>query len=164
MLEVHAPHESVHTFKDALIHIAIIVVGLLIAVALDEAAEHIHHMHQVAETREALRQELDYNIQLFQQTTNDTRWETAEYKNNMLVFEYLQQHPGTPQQKLPGVLLWSTVTTVTASPPGRPPSRAASPPSCPRTSSPRQPNGSRPPPRRRHGGGGILSQPSGRSL
>jgi len=106
MLEVHAPHESVHSWKDVLIHIAIIVVGLLIALALDEAAEHIHHMHQVAETREALNQELDYNIKLFQQTTKDTRWVTAEYRNDMLVFEYLQKHPGTPQQKLPGVLLW----------------------------------------------------------
>jgi hypothetical protein len=30
----------------------------------------------------------------------------AELQNNLLVFEYLQQHPGTPQEKLPGVLLW----------------------------------------------------------
>jgi hypothetical protein len=107
MLEPHAPHESVHTFKDALIHIAIIVVGLLIAVGLDETAELIHHHHQVAETREALNQELGYNIKLFQQTTKDTRWETAEYQNDMLVFEYLQQHPGTPQQNLPGILIWN---------------------------------------------------------
>jgi hypothetical protein len=107
MLEPHAPHEPVHSFKDALIHIAIIVVGLLIALGLDETAEHIHHTHQVAEAREALNQELAYNIKLFKQTTQDTRWETAEYKNNVLVFEYLQQHPGTPQQSLPGILMWT---------------------------------------------------------
>jgi hypothetical protein len=106
MLDVHPPHESVHSFKDALIHIAIIVVGLLIAVALDETAEHIHHMHQVAETREALNQEFAYNTKLFAQTTKDTRWVTAEYQNNMLVFEFLQKHPGTPEQKLPGILIW----------------------------------------------------------
>ena len=34
MIEVHPPHESVHTIKDVLIHIAIIVVGLLIACLL----------------------------------------------------------------------------------------------------------------------------------
>jgi hypothetical protein len=106
MLDVHAPHEPVHSWKDALVHIAIIVVGLLIAVGLDAAAEHFHHMRQVSETREALRQELEYNIKLFQQTTRDTRWETVEYKNNLLVFEFLQSHPGTPQEKLPGVLAW----------------------------------------------------------
>jgi hypothetical protein len=106
MIEVHPPHESVHTIKDVLIHIAIIVVGLLIALGLDELAEHIHHMHQIAETREALDQEFGYNTKLFQQTTKDTRFETAEYKNDMLVFEYLQKHPGIPQQKLPGILVW----------------------------------------------------------
>ena len=31
VIEVHEPHEGVHSWKDALIHIAIIVVGLLIA-------------------------------------------------------------------------------------------------------------------------------------
>jgi hypothetical protein len=128
MLEVHSPHESVHTLKDALIHIAIIVVGLLIAVGLDEIAEHIHHLHQVAETREALRQELAYNTKLFAQTTQDTRWETAEYKNDMLVFEYLQQHPGTPQQKLPGILMWTHGDNRYRYAAWRPPSRAASPP------------------------------------
>jgi len=106
MIEVHAPHESVHSWKDAFIHIAIIVVGLLIAVGLDEAAEHFHHMRQVRETREALNKEYDYNIKLFQQTSRDIRWETAEYQNNLLVFEYLEKHPGTAQQKLPGVLAW----------------------------------------------------------
>lgn len=107
MIEVHAPHESVHSWKDAFIHIAIIVVGLLIAVGLDEAAEHFHHMRQVAETREALNKEYAYNTKLFQQTSRDIRVTTAEYQNNLLVFEYLQKHPGTPQQKLPGVLAWS---------------------------------------------------------
>jgi hypothetical protein len=33
MLEMHAPHQLVHTWKDFFIHIATIVVGLLIAVA-----------------------------------------------------------------------------------------------------------------------------------
>jgi hypothetical protein len=107
MIEVHEPHESVRSWKDALIHIAIIVVGLLIAVGLDEAAEHFHHMRQVRETREALNKELDYNIKLFQQTSRDIRVETAEYQNNLLVFEYLEKHPGTAQQKLPGILVWN---------------------------------------------------------
>jgi hypothetical protein len=31
---------------------------------------------------------------------------TAEYRNNLLVFDYPQKHPGTPQEKLPGVLRW----------------------------------------------------------
>ena len=54
MLEVHAPHASVHTWKDFLIHIVTIVIGLLIAVALEQTVEFFHHRHEVAETRAAL--------------------------------------------------------------------------------------------------------------
>jgi hypothetical protein len=52
MLDVHAPHESVHTWKDFFIHIATIVIGLLIAIGLEQTVEFFHHRHQVAEARE----------------------------------------------------------------------------------------------------------------
>jgi hypothetical protein len=35
MLDVHAPHETVHTWRDFFIHIATICVGLLIVIALE---------------------------------------------------------------------------------------------------------------------------------
>jgi hypothetical protein len=40
------------------------------------------------------------------QETTFWRWETAELQNNLLVFQYLQLHPGTPQEELPGIVLW----------------------------------------------------------
>lgn len=49
MLDVHAPHQSVHTWKDFFIHIATICVGLLIAVGLEQTVEGIHHHHQRAQ-------------------------------------------------------------------------------------------------------------------
>lgn len=55
MLEVHAPHESLHTWKGFFIHIATICVGLLIAVGLEQTVEAIHHDHQ----REQLLVSLD---------------------------------------------------------------------------------------------------------
>ncbi len=57
MLEVHAPHETIHTWKDFLIHIAAIAVGLLLAIGLEQAVEHIHSRRLLDETREALRRE-----------------------------------------------------------------------------------------------------------
>lgn len=53
MLDVHPPHEAAHSWKDFLIHISTIVIGLLIAVGLEQTVEWIHHRHQVAETRGA---------------------------------------------------------------------------------------------------------------
>jgi hypothetical protein len=57
MLDVHPPHNPTHTWRDFLIHIATIVVGLLIAVGLEQSVEYLDRRHQVSEMEEALRQE-----------------------------------------------------------------------------------------------------------
>jgi hypothetical protein len=57
MLDVHPPHHPVHAWKDFFIHIATIVVGLLIAVGLEQTVEHLHHRSQLAELRTALEQD-----------------------------------------------------------------------------------------------------------
>jgi hypothetical protein len=48
MLDVHAPHDSIHTWKGFLIHIATITTGLLIAIGLEQLVEHLHHRQQAA--------------------------------------------------------------------------------------------------------------------
>ena len=57
MLEVHAPHEAPHTWKSFLIHIATIVMGLFIAVGLEQSVEALHRRHDVTDLREDLRAE-----------------------------------------------------------------------------------------------------------
>jgi hypothetical protein len=54
MLDVHPPHEAAHTWKDFFLHIATIVVGLLIAIGLEQTVEAIHHHQQRRELRESL--------------------------------------------------------------------------------------------------------------
>ena len=54
MLDVHPPHSPTHTWKDFFIHIATIVIGLLIAVGLEQTVEAIHHNHQRQELVESL--------------------------------------------------------------------------------------------------------------
>src|SRR5271156_3856401 len=108
MLDVHALHQSVRTWKDFFIHIATIVVGLLIAVGLEQTVELIHHRNEVREVRAALKEERETNRKFYTVNTSFFHWETAMLKNNLRVLTYLQQHPGTPEQKLPGVLTWSS--------------------------------------------------------
>jgi hypothetical protein len=40
MLDVHSPHEKMHGFKDFLLHLLTITIGLLIALGLEGYAEH----------------------------------------------------------------------------------------------------------------------------
>jgi hypothetical protein len=108
MLDVHPIHAPVRGWRDFFIHIATIVVGLCIAVAIQQTVEFFHNRNQLAEARQALRLEREGNYKSLAENTTAWRWGAAELQNNLLVLQYLQQHPGTPQEKLPGVLLWQT--------------------------------------------------------
>lgn len=57
MLDIHPPHTAAHSWRDFFIHIATIVVGLLIAVALEQTVEAVHRHHEAAALREDLRAE-----------------------------------------------------------------------------------------------------------
>ena len=61
MLDVHAPHQTVHTWKDFLIHIAAIAIGLLLALALENLAEYVHERRQLSEARHELALEVEEN-------------------------------------------------------------------------------------------------------
>jgi len=63
MLDVHAPHQSVHSWRDFFVHIATIAVGLLIAVGLEQTVEAIRHhqerLHLIADMQNEARQNRD---------------------------------------------------------------------------------------------------------
>jgi hypothetical protein len=59
MLDVHPPEHAAHSWRDFFIHIATIVVGLLIAIGLEQSVEWIHHREQVRESRQRIREELE---------------------------------------------------------------------------------------------------------
>jgi hypothetical protein len=73
MLDVHAPHESIHTWKGFFIHIITIVIGLLIAIGLEQSVEYIHHRHQLQEARRELLIEADENLRLIELNIESTR-------------------------------------------------------------------------------------------
>ncbi len=106
MLDVHPAHHAASSWKEFFIHIATIVLGLLIAVGLEQGVEWVHHRREVAAVREELRDEREVNKKLFQRETAAWRWEAVELENNLTVLAYLQRHPGTPDEKLPGGLVW----------------------------------------------------------
>jgi hypothetical protein len=66
MLDIHPPHEPTHTWRDFFVHIATIVIGLLIAVALEQTVEHLHHRSQAHEAEDSLHRESIANRALVQ--------------------------------------------------------------------------------------------------
>ena len=69
MLDTHAPHEAVRTWKDFFVHIAIIVVGLVIAVGLEQTVEVIHRGHERSELRKTLHRESEQILKDSRNTT-----------------------------------------------------------------------------------------------
>jgi hypothetical protein len=106
MLDVHAPHEAARTWTDFFIHIGTIVVGLLIAVGLEQGVEWFHHRHQASELRESLHRERERNYRNFERNAALWRVETAGLQNNLTILTFLQQHPNTRQEDLPGEMYW----------------------------------------------------------
>ncbi len=60
-MEVHPPHEPIHTWRAFFIHLITITIGLLIALGLEGLVEQAHHRTLVKEARQDLREELQSN-------------------------------------------------------------------------------------------------------
>lgn len=60
-MEIHAPHGHVQSFRDVALHLAIVTVGILIALGLEQAVEWYHHRELANEARETIAGELRAN-------------------------------------------------------------------------------------------------------
>ena len=64
MLDVHPAHHAASTWRDFFIHIATIVVGLLIAIGLEQTVEAMHHRHQLHQLEADLHTEGIRNLHI----------------------------------------------------------------------------------------------------
>jgi hypothetical protein len=60
-MDIHAPHQPVHSWRDFFTHIAIITIGLFLALMLEAGVDWLHHRHLVHQARENIRHELEDN-------------------------------------------------------------------------------------------------------
>ena len=94
-MEVHAPHEPIHTWRDFFIHIATITIGLLIALGLEAAVEALHHRHLREETRENLHAEIQQNQPVFAKDMRYLDSEIRELKADIILLQRLRVHQHT---------------------------------------------------------------------
>lgn len=93
MLAVHAPIGGIHTWNDFFIHSATFVIGLLIAVGLEQTVEHFHHRHEVSEIRESLNFERCFNINRFAVLRDEFHRFVPKFEISLAVFQCLRSHP-----------------------------------------------------------------------
>ncbi len=75
MIEVHPPSEPVHGWRDFLIHLATITIGLLIALSLEGCVELWHHRSLVHEAEASMQIEIEGNARGLQGALEDVRKE-----------------------------------------------------------------------------------------
>lgn len=68
MLDVHPSHELIQTWRSFFIHIATIVIGLFIAVGLEQTVELFHHRHQRAELERQLHDIIEFDQKIIGQS------------------------------------------------------------------------------------------------
>lgn len=106
MLDVHPAHHAATTWRDFFIHIATIVIGLLIAVGLEQTVEYVHHRREVAESRRALAVERRINAHRFAVQTREFHRFVPQLKTNLAILMYLKEHPHAPAAAWPGHFDW----------------------------------------------------------
>jgi hypothetical protein len=90
MLEVHAPHQTVHTWKDFVIHIVAISLGLLIAIGLEQTVEYFHRLHQLADARRELKSELEENHRVLDKNLAKSQEISGQLEQNMVLLRAAQ--------------------------------------------------------------------------
>jgi hypothetical protein len=71
MLEVHPSHKSIHGWRDFLLHLLTITIGLLIALSLEGCVEWEHRRHLVHEAERSLQVEIETNARGLKETAAD---------------------------------------------------------------------------------------------
>jgi hypothetical protein len=99
VLDVHPPHEPVHSWRDFFVHLATITIGLLIALSLERCVEWKHHRNLVHEAEASLRREIAGNAKGVQGALEDVRKEQAVLKQDVAVQNRILANPKTPNHE-----------------------------------------------------------------
>ncbi|HEX4154286.1 MAG TPA: hypothetical protein VHY48_01615 [Acidobacteriaceae bacterium] len=90
-MDIHAPLEPIHNWKDIAIHLGIVTIGLFIALMLEGLVEYVHHRHIVAEARANIRQEIEDNHKAAQDNVKDLDRNIRAMESNIRTIHLLEQ-------------------------------------------------------------------------
>jgi hypothetical protein len=82
-MEVHPPEDAVHTVREFLIHMLAIVLGLLIAIGLEQSVEGLHRLHERHELEENMRAEAERNVEILTTHLDVSIPELVQYRAHL---------------------------------------------------------------------------------
>ena len=93
MLDVHAPHDRMEGWRDFLLHLLTITIGLLIALSLEGLVDWQHHRHLVHEAETNLHGEIVRNAQALGSIRQQVKDENQVLDDDLKSVRMLQADP-----------------------------------------------------------------------
>jgi hypothetical protein len=97
-MEVHPPHEPIHSWPQFFLHLFTITVGLLIALGLEAAVEGLHHRHLLHQAETDLRAELSDNKTLLAKDERQLLAAQTQFSRNLRLLEAARAHTATADE------------------------------------------------------------------
>ena len=110
MIDIHPPQHAAITRREFFVHLFIVVLGILIAIGLEQSVEYFHHRHQVSELRREFETERRANIIHFDAGTAEWRRFAPLLQGNLRTLAYLHAHPGALPSQWPSRMSWYTMS------------------------------------------------------
>lgn len=107
-MDVHGPHEPIHTWRDFFLHLITITIGLFIALSLEGCVEWAHHRHLVAEARANIRQEITDNQQELTKDAASLKADEGRLMKNLEQLEEIRKTHSFANRNLSYTLDWSS--------------------------------------------------------
>ncbi len=96
MIDIHPPHHAATARRDFFIHLTTVVLGILIAIGLEQTVEYFHHRHLAAEARVALLAERDTNENSNNFNIFATKRHQRDLQHDLAVLHALRAHQPLP--------------------------------------------------------------------
>jgi hypothetical protein len=97
VLDVHPPPEPIHGWRDFLLHLFTITIGLLIALSLEGCVEWQHHRHLVHEAEASLHDEIQNNSKGLPNAIADLHKQQEDLKHDVVVLKYIVKNHKPPK-------------------------------------------------------------------
>ncbi len=94
MLDVHPAHHAASSWREFLVHIATIVIGLLIALGLEQTVSHFHKRHLGREIEEDLREESRINERIIRYDMASVQSVRRNIRGNMTQLDHVSGSNG----------------------------------------------------------------------
>jgi hypothetical protein len=102
VIDIHPPHHGAMTRRDILMHLIIVVLGIVIAIGLEQTVEYVHHRDQLNEARRELATEYKINLAVYRTQRAEFNRFIPVLKRNIEILMYLRAHPGAAPASWPG--------------------------------------------------------------